>query len=104
MDAFVDRYMPGANGKVAYRLASMFTHPTTSGAFVFASGGPDGEVELAWDSAHVFRTCRSSMTAWGVANGRLLAYFRWDAPRFDTWWKALGSLERSRPAQEQGAS
>jgi hypothetical protein len=64
VDGFVHRYFPGHNGTVLYRLASIFAHPNTSGAFVFVTEEADGSATTVTPAEHVANRTVAALLAW----------------------------------------
>lgn len=74
-----------ANGWVQYRLASMFSHPSTSAAFSLADQSRPGIAEFRWSWQLTRQRTAVTLIGFYAATDALYEYLGWTPPTLAAW-------------------
>jgi len=96
------RWGPTTPGRVQYRVATMFAHPSTTAVFALADQSVDG-AEFAWDWSNTRRQLVTALACFQIATRDLYDYFGWTPPELAAWSDHLGRFvtDTNPPAAEE---
>ncbi|MGH2393805.1 MAG: hypothetical protein ACRDGH_09985 [Candidatus Limnocylindria bacterium] len=78
------RWGPKTSGRVQYRVATMFAHPSTTATFALADQEP-GSAEFRWDWQHTRTRVISALACFQVVTLDLYGYVGWRPPELAAW-------------------
>jgi hypothetical protein len=78
------RWGPTTSGRVQYRVATMFAHPSTTATFALADQEP-GRDEFKWDWQHTRTRVISALACFQVVTLDLYDYLGWSPPELAAW-------------------
>jgi hypothetical protein len=78
------RWGPTTSGRVQYRVATMFAHPSTTGTFALATEEL-GSAEFKWDWQHTRIRVISALACFQVVTLDLYDYLGWRPPELAAW-------------------
>lgn len=91
VEAFFDKHVQprwgeGLDGRVEYRITSMFTHPSITAAFVQSAEQDDpGSTTFVWDWPHVRIRTLVALVAFESATCSLYSYLGWTPDALLAW-------------------
>jgi hypothetical protein len=97
-----ERWGPQTDGRVQYRIASMFAHPSTTAIFVQADQSEPGSGVFTWDWPLTRSRTVVALIAFQASCASLYDYLGWDPPRFNAWTGHLSRFvtETASPAED----
>jgi hypothetical protein len=78
------RWGPTSSGRVQYRVATMFAHPSTTAIFALADQEP-GSTEFRWDWRFTRTRVLSALACFQVVTYDLYEYLGWNPPELAAW-------------------
>ena len=78
------RWGPTTSGRVQYRVATMFAHPSTTATFALADQEP-GSAEFRWDWPFTRTRVLSALACFQVVTYDLYEYLGWKPPELAAW-------------------
>jgi hypothetical protein len=78
------RWGPKTSGRVQYRVATMFAHPSTTATFALADQEP-GSAEFKWDWQHTRTRVIGALACFQVVTLDLYDYLGWRPPEVVAW-------------------
>ena len=98
------RWGPKTSGSVQYRVATMFSHPSTTATFALADQEP-GSAEFKWDWQLVRTRVVNALVCFQVATLGLYDYLGWRPPELAAWNHHLARFvdETNPPSPEAEA-
>jgi hypothetical protein len=88
------RWGTGIDGRVEYRVASMFTHPSTTAVFAQAIQQEPGSATFEWDWSLTRTRTLVALASFEAATTSLYAYLGWSIPAMAAWTEQLGRFIR----------
>ena len=83
------RWGSGMNGRLEYRLASMFAHPSTTATFAQADLDTPGIADFVWDWPLTRKRTLVALAAFESATHSLYDYMGWTPGAFAAWTEHL---------------
>lgn len=88
------RWGSGIDGRVEYRVASMFTHPSTTAVFAQAIQQEPGSATFEWDWTLTRTRTLVALASFEAATTSLYAYLGWTTPAATAWTEQLARFIR----------
>lgn len=88
------RWGPATDGRVQYRVASMFAHPSTTAVFAQANQAEPGMASFEWDWQLTRTRAVVALASFEAATASLYGYLGWTTPALTAWTEQLASFVR----------
>lgn len=96
------RWGPRTDGRVQYRVASMFAHPSTTAVFAQADRTDSGSATFAWDWPLTRTRSIVALASFQSATDSLYSYLGWDTPAVAAWTEHLRRFVRDTAPTDDG--
>lgn len=95
-------WQPATDGRVQYRVASMFAHPSTTAVFAQANQSEPGSATFEWDWSLTRTRTVVALASFEAATASLYSYLGWSTPAATAWAEQLAAFVRDTAKIERG--